>query len=313
LSEVEAFSASTTRSEAIARLVDTFRRTGVEEPVREARLTLCAALGLSPVALLLATAEPLGATAGRLDDFATRRAAGEPLSRIVGKREFWGLALTISPQVLDPRPETETVVEAAVTLFRGRRLDALRILDLGVGSGALLCALLGEFANGRGLGVDVSAAATKVAFDNIEACGLTERAEVRVGDWTSNVCGPFDLIVANPPYIPSADIAGLPRGVRDFDPRLALDGGTDGLEAYRAIMPASELLLAAGGWLLVEVGADRATDVHAIATEAGFFVCRSYRDLAGLERVVAARSPQGGSPRRSEEGAERRDRINVAD
>ena len=312
MSEVGAFSASTTRSEAIARLVDSFRRSGVEDPIREARLTLCAACGLPPVALLVATAKPLGATAGRLNDFGSRRAAGEPLSRILGKREFWDLALTISPQVLDPRPETETLVEAAATIFGDRRLEALRILDLGVGSGALLCALLSEFANARGLGVDVSPAATKVALANIEACGLTDRAEVLVSDWTRNVEGPFDLIVSNPPYVPSAEIAGLPREVRDFDPQLALDGGSDGLEAYRAIMPASAPQLAAEGWLLVEIGANRATAVLAIATKAGFLDCKLFRDLAGLERVLAVRSPRRPSGRRRQEGATRRDRINVA-
>jgi len=282
LSKVGAFRASTSRAEALAGLAETFRRSGIEDPAREARLTLAAACGLSPLALIVAPEEPLGARADKLANFAARRAAGELISRIVGKREFWGLALTIAPQVLDPRPESETLVGAAVATFRDRRSDALRILDLGVGSGALLCALLAEFANGRGLGVDVSACAAKVAG----------RAEIRVGDWTRNLDGPFDLIVSNPPYVRSADIAGLSREVRDYDPRLALDGGFDGLEAYRAIMPASAPLLGKGSWLLVEIGAGQATGVLSIAATAGFLACRTYRDLAGLERVLAARSPQ---------------------
>ncbi len=292
MSKVGAFRASTSRAEALAGLAETFRRSGIEDPAREARLTLAAACGLSPLALIVAPEEPLGARADKLANFAARRAAGELISRIVGKREFWGLALTIAPQVLDPRPESETLVGAAVATFRDRRSDALRILDLGVGSGALLCALLAEFANGRGLGVDVSACAVKVARGNIEACGLAGRAEIRVGDWTRNLDGPFDLIVSNPPYVRSADIAGLSREVRDYDPRLALDGGFDGLEAYRAIMPASAPLLGKGSWLLVEIGAGQATGVLSIAATAGFLACRTYRDLAGLERVLAARSPQ---------------------
>jgi release factor glutamine methyltransferase len=255
--------------------------------------------------------QPLGAAARKLANFAARRAAGEPLSRIVGSREFWGLELTISPDVLDPRPETETVVEVAVAMFRNRRMDALRILDLGVGSGALLCALLAEFANARGIGVDVSAPAARVARGNIEACGLIRRAKIRVADWTNGLVGPFDLIVSNPPYVRSAEIAGLSREVRDFDPRLALDGGSDGLDAYRAIVPKSAPLLAVGGWLLLEIGAAQAADVLAIATRAGFVDCTVHRDLAGLERVVAARSCETESGRWDPEGTSRRDRVKV--
>jgi release factor glutamine methyltransferase len=311
LSEAGAFRPSTTFAEALARLADLLGRSGVEDPRREARLTLGAASGFSSIAMIAGPRAPLGAAAGKLAHFAARRAAGELLSRIVGNREFWGLALTITPDVLDPRPETETVVETAVAMFRDRRMDAVRILDLGVGSGALLCALLAEFVNGRGIGVDVSARAAEVARRNIEACGLARRAEIRVADWTTDLAGPFDLIVSNPPYVRSADIAGLPREVRDFDPRLALDGGPDGLKAYRAIVPASAPLLAAGGLLLVEIGAGQAADVHAIAMSAGFVECRFHRDLAGIERVLAARSRQTDSGRRNQEGTGRRERVSA--
>ncbi len=174
-------------------------------------MTLSAASGVSPLALIVAPQEPLGSAAGKVEEFAARRAAGEPLSRIVGKREFWGLTLTISPQVLDPRPETETIVETSLRLLRDRRKEPLRILDLGVGSGALICALLSEFVHARGVGVDVSAAAANVARSNIEACGLTERAEIRLGDWTRGLGGRFDLIVSNPPYISERR---SPRGCR---------------------------------------------------------------------------------------------------
>ena len=292
-----AFRASTTRAEALALLAETLRRAGIEDPAREARMTIGAACGVSNAAMIAAPEEPLGAAADRLANVAARRAAGEPLSRIVGKREFWGLALSIAPQVLDPRPETETVIEAALTLLRDRRLEPLRILDLGVGSGALLCGLLTAFEHGRGVGVDVCASAARVALDNVEACGLAGRAEIRVGDWSRNLVGPFDLIVSNPPYIRSVDIAGLSREVRDFDPRLALDGGSDGLDAYRKIAPASARLLNQEGWLLVEIGAERASEVLAIARVEGFVDCEFYRDLSGLERVMAARTPRTDSMR----------------
>ncbi len=309
MSEACVFLPPATLAEALARLTDLLGRSGVEDPRREARLMLGAACGFSPVGMVAEPGAPFGPAAGKLAIFAARRAAGEPLSRIVGAREFWGLALTITPDVLDPRPETETIVETAVAKFRDRRMDALRILDLGVGSGALLCALLTEFKNARGIGVDVSAPAAEAARRNIEACGLARRAEVRVADWTANLVGPFDLIVSNPPYVRSADIAGLPREVRDFDPTLALDGGFDGLEAYRAIMPASAPLLAARGRLLVEIGVGQAAQVLAIATNAGFVECTLHRDIAVVERVLAARSPEMDSRRPNEEGTIRRESV----
>jgi release factor glutamine methyltransferase len=285
------FDDSTPRAEALARLAETFEGCGIEDPKREAGLMLCAASGVAPVALIVAPQEPLGSAASRIEEFAARRAAGEPLSRIVGRREFWGLRLAISPQVLDPRPETETIVETSLRLLGGRREEPLRILDLGVGSGALLCALLVEFVQARGVGVDISAGAAGVARRNVEACGLAGRAEIRVGDWTKGLDGPFDLIVSNPPYVQSAELSRLPRAVRSFDPRLALDGGIDGLDAYRRILPESRSLLAAGAWLMVEIGASQAADVLAIAKRCGFVDARIDKDLAGLDRVVAARAP----------------------
>ncbi len=281
---------STRRAEALASLIETFQLSGIEDPGREARISLCAALGVSKVALIVAPQEPLGSAAAKVREFAARRADREPLSRIVGKREFWGLSLTISPQVLDPRPETETIVEAATGILSDRRDNPLLILDLGVGSGALLCALLTEFANAHGVGVDISIGAANIARANVEACGFTERAEIRVGDWTQGLEGPFDLIVSNPPYIPTADLPQLAREARDFDPRLALDGGFDGLAAFRRIMPESRRLLASRGWLLAEVGSQQAASVTAIAKQSGFTEVRMYRDLAGLDRVVATRA-----------------------
>jgi release factor glutamine methyltransferase len=291
LTTASALDAATARAEALGCLAETFERCGIEDPKREARLTLSAASGVSPIALIVDPHEPLGSAACRIEEFAARRAAGEPVSRIAGKREFWGLTLAISPQVLDPRPETETIVEACLRRLRNRRDEPLRILDLGVGSGALMCALLSELAHARGVGVDISAGAADVALSNIEACGFSGRAEIRIGDWTKGLEGPFDLIVSNPPYVRRADLPGLPREVRNFDPQLALDGGIDGLDAYRRIMPESRPLLSRGGWLVVEVGAGQAADVLAIAQGCGFADASTVKDLAGLDRVVAARSP----------------------
>jgi release factor glutamine methyltransferase len=252
-------------------------------------MILCAASGVSQAELIIAPEEPLGSAAARIREFAMRRAAGEPLSRIVGKREFWGLALTISPQVLDPRPETESIIEAAISILGDRRNELLRILDLGVGAGSLLCALLTEFPNARGVGVDVSTGAASVALSNVEVCGLSQRAEIRVGDWTQGLEGPFDVIVSNPPYVPTAELPRLRREVRDFDPWVALDGGFDGLAALRRIVREARSLLASGGWLIAEFGAGQAADVIAIVKQCGFADPITCKDLAGLDRVVAAR------------------------
>jgi release factor glutamine methyltransferase len=289
----DATRASTARAEALERLADVFKRSGLDDPGREARLLLCAATGISSASLIADSERALDADeAARLSDFAARRAAGEPLSKIVGRREFWGLTLAVSRDVLDPRPETETIVATAIELIAERRREAFRILDLGVGSGAILCALLSEFRAARGLGVDSSPAAAAVARRNIDACGLAARGDIRVGHWGDGIDGRFDLIVSNPPYVRGADIAGLPREVRGFDPQIALDGGPDGLDAYRAIVPASARLSAPGGWLLLEVGAGQAQDVLAIAATAGFLGGAARRDLAGVERVVTAPAPQ---------------------
>ncbi len=292
-----ALHAQTTRAEALAVLTRAMRDV-VDEPAREAGLLLCAASGLRSVDLIGAPEAPLGAAASRVEAFAARRAAGESLSRIRGRREFWSLTLAISPDVLDPRPETETIVEAALAKFAERRGEALRVLDLGVGSGALLCAILREFPAARGLGVDLSEGAARIARANVEALGLASRAEIRAGDWGAGLDGPFDLIVSNPPYIRSGEIAGLAREVRDHDPRLALDGGADGLEAYRAILPQIAGLLApAHGWFFLEVGAGQAEAVKDLAVEAGLADLAILPDLAGVARVVGGRLAQGPTRR----------------
>jgi release factor glutamine methyltransferase len=277
---------TTSRASALAILAKAFAG-AVDAPAREAALVLRDAAGLKPTDLITEPDAPLGAAAAEAQRYAARRVAGEPLSRIVGRREFWGLAFALSPETLDPRPDTETIVEAALAAFAARRGEALRIVDFGVGSGALLAALLSEFPAARGVGVDLSPGAAAQARANLDSLGLFARSEIRVGDWADGLDGPFDLIVANPPYVASGDIAGLAREVRDHDPRLALDGGADGLDAYRALAPAIARLLAPAGRFFVEVGAGQATDVIAIAGAAGLADLATHPDLAGIERVVS--------------------------
>ncbi len=284
----------TTRAEALDILTRALREFELDEPEREARLLLAAAGGLKAVDLISAPDTRLGELAARVEAFAARRAAGESLSRIVGRREFWSLEFAISPEVLDPRPDTETIVDAALAKFAARRAETLRVLDLGVGSGALLCALLSEFPAARGLGIDLSEGAAAVARANVATLGLTNRAEIRVGDWGAGLDEPFDLIVANPPYIRSDEIAGLAPEVRDHDPRLALDGGADGLEAYRIIAPQiAKLLAPSRSWFFVEVGAGQGEAVGTIAARAGLAVLAILPDLAGVGRVVAGRRREG--------------------
>ena len=278
---------ATTRAAARAELALRFSALGFDDPQREAALLLTSVCPLRMAELVAAPDAPLGEAAAPLAAAAARRFAGEPLSRILGRREFWSLEFAISPNVLDPRPDTETVVEAALAAFAERRAEPLRVLDLGVGSGALLCALLSELSAARGLGVDLSEAAAAAARANVEALGFSDRAEVRVGDWAAGLAGPFDIVVANPPYVRSGDIAFLEREARVHDPRLALDGGADGLDAYRALAPEMARLLAPTGRFFLEVGAGQADAVKALAAAAGLVDLATHRDLAGIERVVS--------------------------
>jgi len=277
-----------TRGAALQALQTMLAKAGVESSAADARLLLCAADGLSRADLIREPERALSeAGLSRLERLAARRAAREPLSRILARREFWGLPLAISPAVLDPRPDTETLVEAVVGQFAHRRAEPLRILDLGVGSGAILCALLTECGAATGVAVDLSAPAAAQAQANFAACGLATRASVVVGCWGEAVRGPFDVVVSNPPYIPTSEIGDLEREVRDHDPRLALDGGRDGLDAYRAIASALGALLAPPGRFFLEVGAGQAERVMAILRARGLTELATHADLAGVARIVS--------------------------
>ena len=228
----------------------------------------------------------------RLEDFTRRRLAGEPVARILETKEFWGLPLRLSDATLVPRPDTETVVELALEMLSAESLPQrrLRIADIGTGSGAILLALLSELPNADGTGTDVSVAALQTASDNAARLGFASRATFVACDYAAALSGTFDLMVSNPPYIRSADIAGLAIEVRDHDPLVALDGGADGLDAYRKLIPQAAQRLAPGGVLVVEAGHDQSGDIAELMTAAGLTQQRPARaDLAGIRRAVAGR------------------------
>ncbi len=217
-----------------------------------------------------------------------RRLAGEPVERIIGRAGFWTLDLVVTPDTLSPRADTETVIRAAVEQMQPSQIrsERLHILDLGTGAGAILLALLAEFEDARGLGIDISEAALEVARTNAELANLHQRSEFRTGDWASGLDGPFGLIVSNPPYIPTAVIPTLDREVRDHDPHLALDGGADGLACYRSILPALPALLAEGGRAILEFGAGQGPEIRLLAEAAGLRFIAFRKDFNDLDRVV---------------------------
>ncbi len=257
---------------------------GIPEPMRDARALLTHALSIpvEQVTLIAPDCPPEREIEAFLG-LVTRRAAREPMAHILGKRAFFGREFIVTADVLDPRPETEHLVE--------RALDApfRRVLDLGCGSGCILLSLLDERKFTTGLGVDISPAALAVAQRNARKLGLGQRAEFRQSDWFETVDGMFDLIVSNPPYIATAEIDDLPRDVRDYEPHLALFAGPDGLAAYRAILQRAPRHLLPGGRLIVEIGPTQGAAVCALFENAGLIGCEIGRDLAGRDRVVAGR------------------------
>jgi release factor glutamine methyltransferase len=262
----------------------------IETPELDARLLVCHAAGLSHEAYVAGFDRALASNAAaRFGAFVGRRLGGEPVSRIIGSREFYGRPFRIDASTLDPRPDTETLIEAALTLAdRERRLT---ILDLGTGTGCILITLLAELSPASGVGVDTSLPALEMARTNAEALGVANRASFLASDWLEAVSGTFDLLVSNPPYLSAADMAELAREVRDHDPREALDGGPDGLAAYRSIAPQLRKALRPGGIALFEIGPSQVDAVLRLLTEAGLAVGDErwlWRDLAGHPRVVGA-------------------------
>jgi release factor glutamine methyltransferase len=284
--------AGLTIADARRQLANIFRDHRIDSPDLDARLLTSCALGLDHSDLVAASARSLSQDeADNIVALGRRRLRREPVARILGRKEFWSLTLAVTDAVLVPRPETESVVEAALVAMdaNGARSRALRILDIGTGSGALLLAVLSELPNAFGVGTDRDLSALAVARYNATSVGLRERSAFIACDHGQALLGGWDLVVANPPYIASGEIAALAPEVRNHDPRLALDGGVDGLGSYRAIAADADRLLAPGGYLCCEIGAGQANAVAALLRAAGLATPWPARnDLAGIPRVLAA-------------------------
>jgi release factor glutamine methyltransferase len=282
------FEPAMARGAARRSLVRALAKGGMESAQIDARVLLCAALGIDHADLVRNPDCLLGPGAATVASFAARRLKREPVSRIIGHRDFWRARFKIGPAVLDPRHATETLIEAVLDHAARSPRENWRILDLGTGSGAILCSLLQSLPGSFGAGVDISRGACVIARENLAALGLAQRGLVIRGDWTRTLRGPFDVIVSNPPYVVRGEIARLAPEVRDHDPHLALDGGEDGLAAYREIIPASRDLLAPDGLIALEVGAGQHPAVASLLTDAFGAPVKVSLDLDGRCRVVLA-------------------------
>ncbi|MCI2398476.1 peptide chain release factor N(5)-glutamine methyltransferase [Aliiroseovarius subalbicans] len=276
-----------TGSEALAQAVRDLRGAGVDDPARDARRLLAMAMGIDPGRLTLHLHDALGpGEEARFREHIQARLTRQPVAQIVGYRDFYGRRFIVTPAVLDPRPDTEILIEAALA----EPFDT--VLDLGTGSGCILLTLLKEMPGAWGLGTDLSPKALEVAKQNRTALRLDGPAVLREGSWFDAVeGGPFDLIVSNPPYIAEGDMAGLAPEVRDWEPTMALTPGGDGLDAYRIISAGAQAHLVPGGRLMVEIGPDQGDAVAALFTAAGFENTRILPDLDGRDRVVVGNAP----------------------
>ena len=264
---------------ATARL----KAAGSDTPTLDVRLLLQAAAGLTREDLILGPDRPLTPEQlAAFESFTARRERHEPVSRILGEREFYGRVFTVTPATLDPRPDTETIIEVALAMMP----KGARLLDLGTGTGAIAITLLAERPDATGMATDLSPEALAVAGENATRLGVADRLTWGEGSWFGPVAGTFDIILSNPPYIPAGEIAGLSPDVRNFDPALALSGGSDGLDPYRIIASGAAAHLGEGGLVLVEIGAGQADDVEAIFVARGFSVGGRHRDLGGHTRCL---------------------------
>jgi release factor glutamine methyltransferase len=284
----QAYAREQTVDAALKRMTRAFADAGLDCAQRDARFLLQGILGIDGAVLLTQPQRQLGALADRVGDAVRRRLAHEPISRILGMREFYGRDFIVTPDVLDPRPDTEAVVELALEIVKSTGLEgkALEIADIGTGSGILIATLLAELSGARGVATDISPAALAVAKRNVDLLGVGDRTTFVATRGLDGCAGPFDLIVSNPPYIATNDIKGLDPEVRGYDPLLALDGGPDGLSVYREF--ARDLTKQQpSARLVVEFCADQATDVQKIFHEAGWHVLARKTDLGGHVRAVA--------------------------
>ena len=274
------------------RAAGRLKSAGIPGPRSEARLLMGYALGLNRETVFGHADRPLTpADTKRFESAIHRRVSREPAARILGNAEFWSLPFQVTAATLIPRPETETVIEAALEVVGGRE-RAIDILDLGTGTGCLVLALLSELANARGLGVDASAEALEVAAANASALGLSDRARFCLGDWAIGLRQRFDLIVANPPYIRADEIGGLEPEVARFEPSLALSGGADGLECYRALAADIRRVMAPGARIVLEIGEGQGDGVGAILGAHGLKVTGRRADLSGIPRCLVAEFPE---------------------
>jgi release factor glutamine methyltransferase len=276
----------TTLVQAWTSARDRLKAAGVDQPVLDSRLLVEAAAGASRTDILTDPHRELApGQLERLEALVERRLRREPISHILGRQGFWSIMLKVTPQVLTPRPDTELIVSIALKSFD--ETDAFTVLDLGVGSGAILLAILAERPAARGLGIDVSEEALAVARDNAASLGLEGRAALLRGDWTAGLAGEaFDLVVSNPPYVRSGELAGLEPEVRDHEPRLALDGGPDGLAPYRLLAGEILRVLKPGGLFIVETGHDQGREVRALFDAAGATRLEVHKDFGGRDRAV---------------------------
>lgn len=280
-----------TVGQLLALATDRLRRAGVGEPRLDARVLLAHVLNLEPAALSVYPDRDVpNSVAGPYTALVARRAAREPVAHLTGHREFWSRVFAVGPDVLDPRPDSETLIEAVLDHVGDRRYG-WRIADLGVGSGCLLLTVLGELPGATGVGVDVSVAALRRARSNARALGFDRRTTFVRSDWGASMAGPFDVVLCNPPYIPSAEIETLAPEVARHEPRVALDGGLDGMACYRALAPDLPRILAPGGLAVVEIGVGQSDAVAALLKAAGLRLAERRRDLGGRERCLVARHP----------------------
>ena len=267
----------------IADCIEKLKAVGIESASLDARLLAGHVLGLDRVRILSQSEREISASdVAAVMALIERRAKRESVGRIIGRREFWGLEFGLNEATLEPRPDSETLVEGVLR----QAPRAKRVLDLGTGTGCLLLALLHEMPEATGLGIDVSARAVEQARANAMALGLAERSAFREGNWFAGVEEKFDVIVSNPPYIPAGDIAGLMPEVREYDPMLALEGGADGLAPYRIMVPQMRAFLNTGGVAAVELGIGQADEVKRLFEKAGFKAIEAWRDLGRVERCV---------------------------
>jgi release factor glutamine methyltransferase len=272
-------------ADALRDAVMMLQRAHIVSASLDARLLLQHVLNVSREQLLEGTNTLTPEQESHYRELIGKRLQRQPVAQLTGRREFWGLTFKVTASTLDPRPDSETLIEAVLARFRDHDRP-LRILDMGTGSGCLLLSLLSEYAQAHGCGVDRCDRALEVAKENAARLGMQARATFVQSSWGDKVSGPFDIIISNPPYIPTAAIALLEPEVRQFEPRQALDGGKDGMDCYRAIMPQLPGLLADGGLAVFEIGMGQQHDLQAIASENGLQVAGIKDDLAGIPRCV---------------------------